>query len=175
MRVGRPKKYDTKKQLSNAIEKYFRSISTEIVLKGLDGREIISEDGKPMKKRIYPTPPSISGLCLHIGIDRSTWQNYCQREEFKTVCENARLRIEAYLEEQLLTREKNIQGIKFNLQHNFSWKERAEIDLGKETRESVAISNMSMEEKMVLIKTAKGMMPGTLAAEDAEDDEDTEC
>lgn len=169
MRVGRPRKYDTENQFLKAVNKYFRSISTEITLKGLDGNEIISEDGKPMKRVIYPVPPSISGLCLYIGIDRSTWQNYAKDERYKSVCEGARLIIESYMEEQLMTREKNVQGIKFNLQHNFGWKERAEIDLGKETRESVAAGNMSMEEKMAIIKAAKNLAPNL---DDISGDED---
>ena len=60
MGAGRPKKY-TKKGLEKAVEGYFASISR-------DEREAWEAE--------YKRPPTVSGLCLYLGIDRSTWRNY---------------------------------------------------------------------------------------------------
>lgn len=75
--TGRPKKYKSKKALADAIDGYFRSISRTIELKGPDGAVICNDDGEAIRKLQFAVPPSVSGLCLHLGIDRSTWQNYC--------------------------------------------------------------------------------------------------
>ena len=118
MKTGRPKKYKSKKALADAIEGYFRSISRTIELKDLAGATIYNDDGEAIHKLQFVVPPSISALCIHLGIDRSTWQNYCDGElhpEFREVTALTRGRIEAWLEEQLLTREKGVQGIIFNL------------------------------------------------------------
>lgn len=143
MGAGRPKKY-TKKSLQTAVDGYFASIS-----RNGDGNAWTAE---------YKRPPTVSGLCLYLGIDRSTWQNYADRKlhpEFAEITAYARMRMEAYLEEQLLTREKNVQGLIFNLQNNYGWREKREVELGQETRRSVAESaqagNMSIAEKMALL------------------------
>ena len=113
MKTGRPKKYKSKKALADAIESYFRSISRTIELQDLTGATIYNDDGEAIHKLQFVVPPSISALCIHLGIDRSTWQNYCDGElhpEFREVTALTRGRIEAWLEEQLLTREKGVQA-----------------------------------------------------------------
>lgn len=88
----------------------------------------------------YVVPPSIAGLCLQLGIDRSTWQNYADpalHPELADVAAEARARIEAYLEQELLTREKGLQGIIFNLQNNYGWRQKQEVELGEKTRSSM--------------------------------------
>ena len=66
--------------------------------------------------------------------------------------------MEAYLEEQLLTREKNVQGLIFNLQNNYGWREKREVELGGETRRTVADSaqarTLSIAEKMAVLREA---------------------
>lgn len=140
MPVGRPKKY-TKKGLETAVEGYFASIS-----------------GGEAWEAEYKRPPTVSGLCLYLGIDRSTWQNYADPKlhpELQEITAYAKMRMEAYLEEQLLTREKNVQGLIFNLQNNYGWREKREVELGGETRQAVADSAqarpMSIAEKVALL------------------------
>jgi len=154
MAAGRPKKY-TAKAFREAVDAWFRSITVEV-----QEDDVINLDGDPVTKMIYAVPPTISGLCIKLGIDRSTWQNYADEEEnpkHAAVCADVRLRIEAYLEEQLLTREKSLQGIIFNLQNNYGWKERHEhaqtVEIGEKTRESLAM-NLSMDEKLAAIRAA---------------------
>ena len=118
MAAGRPKKY-TKKKLREETERYFRSISRTIPARDDTGGIIRNDDGDEIQLLQYVVPPSIAGLCLQLGIDRSTWQNYADptlHPELADVAAEARARIEAYLEQELLTREKGLQGIIFNLQ-----------------------------------------------------------
>jgi len=158
---GRPKKYSAR-EFEEAVEAWFRSITMETL-----DEHALNLDGEPILRRAYAVPPTISGLCLQLGIDRKTWQNYAdplrnggserKPSAHSRICEDVRLRIEAYLEEQLLTREKSLQGIIFNLQNNYGWSEKHEhsqrVELGEETRKVVA-QNLTLDEKFALIREA---------------------
>jgi len=161
MPAGRPKKY-TKKSLERAVDGYFASISRTVDALDGHGRPMRNDAGDPIRVTEYVRPPSVGGLCLYLGIDRSTWQNYADRElhpELAEITAYARVRMEAYLEEQLLTREKNVQGLIFNLQNNYGWREKREVELGGETRRTVAESTgaggMSIAEKMALLRETR--------------------
>lgn len=164
---GRPMKY-TAAEFDAAVERYFRSIArtevvTERVTEMVDGKviehavEVRNDEGEPMMRSRWLKPPSITGLCLALEIDRSTWQHYADAKKYRghaAVCERARMRIECYLEELLSTKEKSVQGIIFNLQANYWSREKmAEA----EEREASAIEGMSMAEKMALIREAAGV------------------
>lgn len=153
--MGRHKKY-TDKTFEEAVERYFKSISGMREARNGLGQPILNDDGEPIMARVYAVPPTISGICLFLDIDRSTWQNYGDAEsepKKAAVVRNARARIEAYLEEQLLTREKSVQGIIFNLQNNYGWKNKTEVEIGAETGKSV-VANMSLSEKVAAIREA---------------------
>lgn len=153
--MGAKKKY-TSSSLKRAVEKYFDGITYCDVLKKEDGTPLRNALGKEIKKRFFAVPPQITSLCLFLGIDRSTWQNYCDKEknpDLAPICENVRLRIEAFLEEELTVRTKGIGGIIFNLQNNYGWRDKKEIEIGKETRESLPTA-MTTEEKQKLILDA---------------------
>ena len=149
---GRPKKYMAA-QFRKEVERYFNSITTGEVC-----GEVLTLDGEPLTRIVYVEPPTISGLCLALGIDRSTWQNYADPNKnpaHAKVCDHVRLRIEAYLERELLTRERSVQGIIFNLSNNFGWSEKHEhkqqFELGEKTREVIA-QNLTLDEKFALIR-----------------------
>ena len=157
MAAGRPKKY-TKKGLREAIERYFRSISRTIPARDDTGGIIRNDDDEEIKVVQFVVPPSVTGMCLYLGIDRSTWQNYADaalHPELAGICQGARTRIEAYLEQELLTREKGVQGIIFNLQNNYGWKQKQEIGLDDKTRQTVAASSMSAYDKIAVINAAQ--------------------
>lgn len=157
MAAGRPKKY-TKKGLREAIERYFRSISRTIPARDDTGGIIRNDDGEEIKVVQFVVPPSVTGMCLYLGIDRSTWQNYADavlHPELAGICQGARTRIEAYLEQELLTREKGVQGIIFNLQNNYGWKQKQEVELGKDTRESMK-HVATYHEKLALLRADDG-------------------
>lgn len=157
MAAGRPKKY-TKKGLREAIERYFRSISRTIPARDDTGGIIRNDDDEEIKVVQFVVPPSVTGMCLYLDIDRSTWQNYADAEthpELAGICQGARTRIEAYLEQELLTREKGVQGIIFNLQNNYGWKQKQEVELGKDTRESMKHA-ATYHEKLALLRADDG-------------------
>ena len=156
MAAGRPKKY-TKKGLREAIERYFRSISRTIPARDDTGGIIRNDDDEEIKGVQFVVPPSVTGMCLYLDIDRSTWQNYADaalHPELAGICQGARTRIEAYLEQELLTREKGVQGIIFNLQNNYGWKQKQEVELGKDTRESM--KHATYHEKLALLRADDG-------------------
>lgn len=166
MGAGRPKKY-TKKGLEKAVEGYFASISRKVRVLDDDGEAVCNDVGESIWVTEYIRPPTVGGLCLYLGIDRSTWQNYADgrlHPEFREITAYARMRMEAYLEEQLLTREKNVQGLIFNLQNNYGWREKREVELGGETRRTVAESAqarpMSIAEKMAVLREASKALGG---------------
>lgn len=175
MGAGRPKKY-TKKGLETAVEGYFASISHKVRVLDEDGEAVYNDVGESIWVREYIRPPTVSGLCLYLGIDRSTWQNYADprlHPEFRKITAYAKMRMEAYLEEQLLTREKNVQGLIFNLQNNYGWREKRKVELGGETRQAVADSaqahSMSIAEKIALLAEQREALAEAEQDDPAED------
>ncbi|MBR4204364.1 MAG: hypothetical protein IKQ92_02710 [Clostridia bacterium] len=152
---GRPRKY-TARDFGEDTEKYFRSISYRT-----EDEDVLNLDGKPVVRLLYAEPPTISGLCAALGIDRQTWRNYEDEEknpEFAEVCRGVRMRIEAYLERELLTREKSVQGIIFNLSNNYGWTEKREtanrVEVGLEDETRRAMQAMTIGEKFAAIRRA---------------------
>lgn len=175
MGAGRPKKY-TKKGLEKAVKGYFDSISRKVRALDDDGEAVYNDAGESIWVTEYIRPPTVGGLCLYLGIDRSTWQNYADRSlhpEFQEITAYARMRMEAYLEEQLVTREKNVQGLIFNLQNNYGWREKREVELGGETRRTVADSTqavpMSIAEKVALLAEQREALAEAERDDPAED------
>lgn len=171
--MARPRKYKTGKQLERAIDAYFASISRTVVLKESVPTGRYTEKGRPIMEQVpmlndageeitrleYVVPPSMGDLCLWLGISRETWNTYCDpnmHPEFLDTTTRARARVEAYLEQQLVTREKSVQGIIFNLQNNYGWKEKKELDLGKGAVQAVAGATMTMDEKLKLLREMAG-------------------
>lgn len=99
--VGRPKKYQTAKELGEAVNAYFSGL---------------------VKNSKYVRAPSVAGLCLALGISRSTWYGYGEDDAMKEVVEGARLVIEDYWTNQLAGKFAN--GAKFALGCGFGWNGR---------------------------------------------------
>lgn len=154
---GRKRKY-TKKTFYDAVCRYFDSISRTVTVMDGQGHVIYNDAGEEIRTVQYAVPPGITDLCLHLGIDRSTWQNYANRDlypELADICEYARDRIIAYLERELNVREKGTQGIAFNLQNNYGWKQVQEVELGEKTRKSVE-KQMSYRDKLEFLRRVTG-------------------
>lgn len=138
MKLGRPRKYKTEAALRKAAERYLSSISKTVATGEMN------EDGEELFVTQYIRPPTVSGLCKALCIDRSTWNNYCDPEEhpeFKDVTQAIRGELEVYLEEQLLTRDK-VQGIIFNLQNNYEWRQKDDV----QTEVNVNIKRLTKDE-----------------------------
>lgn len=111
---GRPLAFDSEEELEERISAFFESDDAYI---------IDYEDGNEKKK----FAPTLSGLALFLGVDRSTLHNYSKKEEYFHTIKNARTRIEAHLEKKLYGN--NVTGLIFNLKNNFGWKDKQDIDL----------------------------------------------
>lgn len=175
MAGGKPPKY-TKQSLDTAVERYFRSISRTVAVRDDAGMLVRNDEGEEICILQYLVPPTVSGLCHYLGIDRSTWQNYASAKlhpEMRELTARAKTRFEAYLEEQLLTREKNVQGIIFNLQNNYDWRQKTEMELGDKTRRSVAeqSQNLNVCDKIAFIASMATMAEEQRSAEEGEADE----
>jgi len=139
--MGRKKKY-TPGTLGKGCDAYFRSISrtvtaTELVATGekdnhghpiFETQPICNDDGEVIRYREFLIPPSITGLCLHLGISKQTWANYAADPEFLDPTTRARETVEAWLHVELDKRTKGTDGIKFDLQQNFGWAEKISVD-----------------------------------------------
>lgn len=101
MPAGRPKKYNKKEEIEEKIEKYFNECD---------------EKGKPY---------TVTGLGLALNMSRQDLINYSKDEEFFDTIKKAKLKIENYLEEHLLT-DTSVTGIIFNLKNNYNWKDKQE-------------------------------------------------
>lgn len=148
----------TKKTLKDKVQKYFNSISRTVTLKDSKGEEVLNDEGLPITSRVFHVPPTAASLCLFLGIDTDTWGLYSDRElypEFAEITSYANTVFEAYLVEQSLTREKSVQGILFNLQNNYGYKQKQEIELGEKTRDAASVANLTMAEKFALISSVK--------------------
>lgn len=126
--LARRKKY-TPEAFARAVDKYFRSISYDQTARLLSGDVIESRDRKKsINEVLFAVPPTLSGLCLTLCISRDTFAAYAKDEAYADTCAYAREVVEAYLENQLLTRTKGIEGVKFSLQNNFGWSDKHEVD-----------------------------------------------
>ena len=164
--MARPRKY-TRAALHRAIEAYFDSISREItVMEEIYTGErdekghlipipvpVRNRAGEEMTRLEYVIPPTVGGLCAYLGIDRSTWAAYCDRPEFRNTTTQARERMRAYLESELLTREgKNVRGIIFNLQANYGLSEKREVELGPRAARTVTAAEIPLAEREALLR-----------------------
>lgn len=120
----------------------------------------------------YVVPPSDCRTVPQLGIDRSTWQNYADptlHPELADVAAEARARIEAYLEQELLTREKGLQGIIFNLQNNYGWRQKQEVELGEKTRSSMGAGELRIADKLALLAEERDALLMTEREDDGEE------
>lgn len=149
--MGRYKTYKSKRSLEIAVERYFAKLQTWETVKDKDGNPIKNLLEEDMERKVYMRAPSIADLCLDLGISGRTWATYsAPTHDYAEVCEYAKLRIEAYLYNELNTR-KNTQGIIFNLQNNYGMAEKHEVDAG--------VQVLSLKDRIQLIRDVAASMP----------------
>lgn len=143
--MGRYKKYTSDKQLREAVEDYFKSISRMEVVKELvnTGQKdswghfileyrpvMITRDGvsAPIMERIFHVPPTRGDLCNYLGISRMTWANYCDPEQnpkFAETTEWAEDQLRNWRDKELLKRSgKNIKGLIHDMAINYGASEK---------------------------------------------------
>lgn len=165
--MGRPKKY-TKKGLTEAVKKYFASISREVAVtekvdtgrKDADGHKVyevkavLNSLGEQAKVLEYIEPPTVGSLCMYLGIHRSTWAEYCDHDEypeFKDITTWAKERLRMYLEQQLLIR-KDVKGVIFDLQNNHGYSEKRQVELGERASKAVSLAAVPLSERKMLME-----------------------
>lgn len=182
MDMGRKRKM-TARMLDKRIKEYFESITSErqmlrmvpALMEDADGKlcgvldefghakmifePVIAKNGKQAMETIWIRPPSIIDLCLHLGVDRTTFYRWCnpegeqdeEAEEFCNIATRARGRIEAYLTAR--TEDKNAaRGAIANLEANFGWKRKREVGLDEQTQRAVAMASMTTEDKLAALR-----------------------
>ena len=158
---GRPRVYETPEGLLEAVEAYFGRISrtvdaTEMVDTGerddkghriYEPRVVMNDDGEVIRVVEFLIPPSVTDLCLELGITRQTWVNYGSREGYRQITEWAKARVESYLRRESLTRTKGLQGVIFNLEQNFKAEQKAKE---RRTAEGLDLSALTDEELLAM-------------------------
>lgn len=139
---GAPRAY-TPAQLAKAVVRYFAGITRRVAVTekvATDRKDayghVVYEDrpvcnalGKEFYREEFLIPPTVLGLCQFLGIHRDTWASYCKNEEYSDTTSYVRGRLQCWREEQLLTR-KDIAGIKFDLENNYGYREKQQIQVG---------------------------------------------
>lgn len=198
--MGRKRKM-TARALKKRIEEYFESITSEKpllravpILEEKDGKlfpmideyghvqmayeQVIANNGKPATETDWIRPPSIIDLCLHLGIDRTTFYRWCnpdgepegEAEEFCNIATRARGRIEAYLTAR--TEDKSAaRGAIANLEANFGWKRKREVGFDEQTQRAVAMATMTTEDKLAALREMGITIPFEEEKGETEDDE----
>lgn len=117
-RAGRPLKISSGAEMARRINRYFEDCQGRPWYDD-DGKPVLDKHGKPVM--LDEEPPTVTGLAFALGLgSRQSLLNYQGRAAFRTLIEDAKLRIEAYNEKRLFDRE-GVQGAKFNLANNFHW------------------------------------------------------
>ena len=165
--MARERKFKTYKALREAAETYFDSISrtvevTEMVPTGemdskghavLEPKKVTNDRGEVIRTREFLVPPTVVGLCLYLGVHRATWARWCDHQEhpeLEEATEWVSAVLRAWNEEQLLTRgDKGVKGIMFNLQNNYGYSQKVEVEAGPQTR---AAQSLTTQEKLALLQ-----------------------
>jgi hypothetical protein len=168
---GRPRKYNGADDFDNAIQHYFDTITKtnpvfESRITGYKDKEktkpifeqfpVLNNAGEQVENTTYYEIPSITGLCLHIGISAETWNEYSKKEEFSEPIMRAKKIIEKYNVEQLYRKEQ-VNGIMFNLKNNFGWVDKQEIDntIRNPEGESFRIDSIDQANKIIADLSSK--------------------
>ncbi len=139
----------TPEELRAALERYFESICRTVDAEDRHGEPLTNDRGEVIRRVQYVVPPSVSGLCLSLGIGKGEWREYLDAEKHPLHAKEAELaaeRIEAYLEGELVTRGTGVQGLIFNLQNNYGYR-RGSGDV-KNAPARAAFGGMSFTEKL---------------------------
>ncbi|TFC63726.1 hypothetical protein E3O62_02545 [Cryobacterium sp. TMT2-15-1] len=127
--VGRPLLFKSAAELQEAVDSYFEDCDPHIENQmGPTGTSLKGETTFGMRKVMTGQKPYLlSGLALHLNVDRKTLLNYANKAEFFPTVQQAKARCEAYAEGQLYTGASS--GARFSLTNNFDeWVERSSID-----------------------------------------------
>ncbi len=147
MKYTRAKTFETAKGFERAVERYFCGICRTVVLtedvpSGLRDEKdkelltpcpLLNDNGEPVTDTRWFRPPSMTDLCLYLGISEARLAEAEARDEsYARVAARARARIESYLQTQLEL-SKRMSGIAFKLTHLYGWKNQPPPGAGART------------------------------------------
>jgi hypothetical protein len=115
--AGAPRRYETAEALQAAIDQFFNQCDSRL-------KTFVDKDGNETTA-LVPSPYTISGLALAIGLDRARLIEYGNNDEFYNVVKAARQRCEADIERRLLE-SSNQAGAIFWLKNNAQWRDQTE-------------------------------------------------
>ena len=130
LKIGRPRKYETAKELTAAMQDYFDSIARDRLLTDENGSPVLNNIGKQVVITEFFENPNTIGMCLHLGITSETLtEQELRGKEFSEPITRAR-QIILNRKLELLNTVKNPRGIMFDLSANYGMIERKaqEID-----------------------------------------------
>lgn len=138
---GRPLKFKSVEELQEQIDIYFDSCFENVDVCTV--------------KQVKPF--TVTGLALALDTTRETLLDYEDKEEYSDTIKKAKLKIEAYAEEQLFLG-KNTAGVIFNMINNYKgrWTNKTELDnnIGNKDDKpfNFNLSNITTEELKELLK-----------------------
>ncbi len=126
---GQPKKFKSAAEMQKAIDAYYDSCYSDVIVKDKNGAAVLDENNRPIYERVLTEPLTITGLALALGTNRQTLLNYQNEygEDFFDTITRAKTIIENYAEKQLYLA-KSANGPAFNLKNNYGWVDKQEID-----------------------------------------------
>lgn len=186
---GRKTTY-TPRRLASEVERYFKSITrttvmTEAKATGIKDEyghmtfeqvPVLNDNGEEVKHVEWLYPPSVEDLAIFLGVTPQTWANYCDKDlhpEFFDTTSRAQGRLRAWNARELLTRPgKDVRGIIFNLQANYGYSEKREVDIGPKAASAVAHAGMSLDEKAELLASLMEQSNENLESREMQDSDD---
>jgi hypothetical protein len=109
-------KYKSEKELSKAIESYFREC---------DEKE---------------EPYTVTGLAISIGLSRCQLLQYQSKAQYYNTIKKAKDRCEAFAERQLY-QGRNVAGVIFSLKNNWKWRDQQDLNVSNDTKAPDPISD----------------------------------
>lgn len=121
---GRPNKYNSVEEMQAVIDKYFDDCDKNNL------------------------PYTVSELALALDLTRQGLVEYGNKERFSDAVKRAKLRVEAYAERCLYSKQ-NPAGVIFSLKNNYGWKDKQEIDATVNVNMSEAIQAARQRAKQI--------------------------
>ena len=87
--------------------------------------DYLNKERKLMDEKLKPY--TITGICVFLDICRDTWWEYSKKQDYADTIKKAKMKVENYVEEGLLSGTTNPIGSIFNLKNNFGWKDSFEV------------------------------------------------
>lgn len=168
--MGRWKKYTSNKQLWEAVEGYFKSISKVEIVKEVyntgkkdswghfiyDLRPVSTDNGSPVFERIYHIPPTRGDLCTYLCISRETWTRYCDAEEnpqFAETTEWAEDQLRNWRDKELLRRPSGkIKGLIHDMAINYGASEKQVIELQQRKPAGKDVNQLPLAQRKALLE-----------------------